>query len=167
MGVAENEKRLFILLFSLTVWFSLIESVNALETVTVPPYGELLRTLNLNVGDRVNGTCLVDPAIGGFYVLGPGVSEHKLVGVWSITSDKPVSFSFTARTTGEYIIRYWNTDKVRSTRVILDYTAPSELPDYLQGAILQIAVVIIVLVISLVVAYLWRPKSKRIALKAA
>jgi len=154
-------------LFSLTVWFSLIVSVSALETVTVPPYGELLRTLNLNVGDRVNGTCLVNPAIGGFYVLGPGVSEHKLVGVWSITSDKPVSFSFTAQTAGEYLIRYWNIDKLRSTTVILDYTAPSELPDYLQGAVLQIAIVIVVLVIGLVVAYVCWPRIKRIALRAA
>lgn len=154
------KKRFVACFLSLAVLFLLIASVSAMETVTVPPFGDLLRTLNLNVGDRVNGTCSANPAFGHLYVLDP---RDSVIDTWIITSDKPVSFSFTAQTAGSYTIRYWNMDIIRSATVTLDYTTPSSLQDYLRGNILLITIMIVVLVLVLVSisAYVWNSKSKK------
>ena len=92
------KKRVMFSAFFLVLSFSLIAHVNASETVIVSPGNVLVRTINLNKGDWINGTVSVNPALGAFYVIGPEQKSYS--NATGITESGPLSFTFSANATG-------------------------------------------------------------------
>jgi hypothetical protein len=154
------KKRILFCVFSLVLLSAFIAYVNALETVTVSPFGQMIRTLNLNEGDSVNGSISVNPAgLGGFYVLGP--EQKSVLVTFSPMNSQPIPFSFSADVSGSYTIRFDSFDMLRSTTVTLDYTVHSSFSGLLQGDyVLPVFVVLLLLGFGIALILYIRAKEK-------
>jgi len=146
-------------LLTLFALSSLIVYVYGSETITVSPMGEMIRTVTLNSGDKVNGTCSVNQgsaSYGTLMIMGP---DKSVLFTSTIIGTKTIPFSFSAHTSGEYKIDYWNMGILSSARVTLDYTAPSQLAGMFP-IILPVAVILLILALGGFLIYSSRGRRK-------
>ena len=151
----------FLLLGSLTVF------VHAQHTFTVPPLSEQTVNVNLNRGDSVNGTF---SALGGtgtgidFKVTDPNGKELLS---YNFTSYK--SFSFSASSTGTYILSFDNSfcSCDGGKNVTLDYSVNKPVQGSLEVGfnqgfpfVIVLILVIVIVAIAAVVVLMRRPRAK-------
>jgi hypothetical protein len=119
------------------------------ETVTVAPYGDMKRTVNLSQGDSVSGT--LTPTTSG-YMANMGsltvIAPDKSLLVNSVVTDnKQIPFSFSAHVSGTYTITFWNINLLQSARVTLDYTVQSSDIQFSEFLVTNKTSIIIIIVI--------------------
>lgn len=116
-----QSKKILLSMCLVLVLFSLIICSVRAETFTVPPFQEVTRSFGLKKGDKVSGSISVVGGTGNdvdFYVTDP--QENTVLSYDRVTQ---TSFSFTASTTGTYVLHFDNSFSwISSKSVTLDYT---------------------------------------------
>lgn len=146
-----------ILLLLVLLSLSLIVSTAKAETFTVPSLQEVTKSIGLSEGDKVSGSISV---VGGthndvnFYITDPNgniVQDYVRV--------TQTSFSFSASTTGTYIMHFDNSFSLFSSKsVTLDYTVTKSILGIPQEYFLILLVIIVVIIVAVVVALARRKK---------
>jgi hypothetical protein len=157
------KKRVIFSAFFLVLSFWLIVHVNALETVIVSPGNVLVRTLNLNKGDWINGTVSVNPALGAFYVIGP--KQESYPSSTGITVSEPLSFTFSANATGTYIMRFWSMNMTQPMTVTLDYTVHRTGLGLFQGDFYALVLIAFLIIVSLCALFFYIRRTKDVLAK--
>jgi hypothetical protein len=157
-------------LISVTLIFCLISGVYGLsETVTVAPYGDMIRTVTLNQGESVSGT-LTPTALGAQATSGSlsvvGPDQSVLVNS-AIVGDTQVPFSFSAHVSGSYTIHFWSVNTVQSTRVTLDYSVQPAgvLKGNMTPIIIGLAIVVIVFILGIALILYFKSKKQIVSRK--
>jgi len=123
------------------------------ETFTVPPLNEVVRTIELNEGEKVSGSISVTGGSGNdidFYV-----TDHSGNTILTYTRATQTSFSFTSSTTGTYTLHFSNTFSIISSKsVTLDYSVSRLIFGLPQETFYFLVIVIasVIVIIALIVA---------------
>jgi hypothetical protein len=146
---------LFLLAFSFVVAI-----VWTPETFTVPPGRKIVRTVDLNDGDRVSGSLSVVGGSGNdinFHVTDP--DGNRILRHDRVTQ---TDFSFSASMTGTYRMHFDNSFSIFSSKsVTLEYTVMQSLagiPIFLL-VVLVLVVIVVVAVVVVAVIVLTRRKE--------
>jgi len=122
------------------------------ETLTVPAWQEVVRTVGLSEGDKVSGSITVYGGGGNdvdFYVTHPN-------GGTILRYDKATqtSFSFTATTTGTYTMHFDNSFSILSSKsVTLDYSVTKPILGLAPEIFYLLVVIVVVVIAAIIVAY--------------
>ena len=146
-----NLKKIVSILLIL-VSLSLIVGIAKAETFTVPPFQEYSKSIGLSNRDKVSGSISVVGGSGNdvnFYVTDP--NGNTILSYDRVTQ---TSFSFSASTTGTYVMHFDNSFSILSSKsVTLDYTVSKSIAGIPQELffILVAAVVIVIIVAAVIV----------------
>jgi hypothetical protein len=157
------KKRVIFFAFFFVLSFSLITYVGASETVIVSPRTVLVRPLNLNKGDWVNGTVSVYPALGAFYVIGPGQGSYP--NSTGITGNEPLSFTFYANVTGTYIMRFWSMNVDQPMTVTLDYTIHRTGMGLFQADFYALILTVFLILLAVIAVFFYVRRTKDVLAK--
>lgn len=144
-----------IALFLIILIIYLGQACAGLETLTVPAYGQVDRTITLSKGDFVQGNITVYGGSGNdtnFYVT--DVHANVLM-LYNHTSK--LDFSFSAQETGTYTLHFDNSFSPDEKSVTLDYTVSSVMNLY--PAII-VGIVIIAIIIATAIIALMRKSTE-------